>query len=108
MTPFDVADAGVSLARQAANVPASIARRCTPTDGTCARSDDDETDAESVPSREALSTGARGGLVVDFRRVARRVRRADDDDDDVVSVHDAWNDASMLTQRSSWDLRGEE
>jgi len=37
------------------------------------------------------------------------VRRADDDDDDDdVSVHDAWNDASMLTQRSSWDLRGEE
>jgi len=54
---------------------------------------DDETDAESVPSREALSEG--GALVVDFRGVARRVRRADDDDE--IDVDDAMNDTDMLT-----------
>ena len=53
----------------------------------------DDTDAESVPSREALSE--RGTLVVDFRRVARRVSRADDDDE--IDVDDAMNDTDMLT-----------
>lgn len=53
----------------------------------------DDTDAEFVPSREALSEG--GALVVDFRRVVRRARRADDDDE--IDVDDAMNDTDMLT-----------